>query len=94
MLTGPWAINVRTKEPYQPGLGPHTETLTVSVAMGDLAAMNPDTYAAHDLGVPYADGSRQKCDLCLGGPPSWVALLQEPLQAKGFLRWALLGSNQ
>lgn len=65
------AINMRSKVPYQTGLGPHTEAATVSMVMNELAATTPDTYAAHKVGVPYADGSRQKCDLCLGKPPSW-----------------------
>jgi hypothetical protein len=56
---------------YQPGLGPHTEPLTVALVMAELAAAWPERYAAHQLGVPYADGTRQACDLCLGRPPAW-----------------------
>jgi hypothetical protein len=28
-------------------------------------------YTQFSLGVPYADGSRQSCDLCLGTHPAW-----------------------
>ena len=56
---------------YQPGLGPHTEPLTVALVMAELAAAWPERYTAHKRGVPYADGTRQACDLCLGRPPGW-----------------------
>ena len=56
---------------YQPGLGPHTEPLTVALVMAELAAAWPDRYAAHKRGVPYAEGTRQACDLRLGAPPAW-----------------------
>jgi hypothetical protein len=67
----PQALNVRTNEPYQPGIGPHTEASTVAFVMKELVAALPDRYAAHKLSVPYPDGSRQRCDLCLGRPPLW-----------------------
>jgi hypothetical protein len=56
---------------YQPGLGPHTEPLTVALVTAELAAAWPERYAAHKRGVPYVDGTRQACDLCLGRPPGW-----------------------
>jgi hypothetical protein len=56
---------------YQPGLGPHTEPLTVALVIAELAAAWPERYGAHQLGVPYADDTPQKCDLCLGDLPGW-----------------------
>lgn len=67
----PQAVNQRSKVPYQPGIGPHTEAGTVALVMGELATTNPHMYASHALGVPYPGASRQKCDLCLGTSPSW-----------------------
>lgn len=67
----PQAVNQRSKEAYQPGIGPHTEAGTVALVMHELARTKPNTYASHSLGVPYPGASRQKCDLCLGAPLSW-----------------------
>ncbi len=67
----PIAVNQRSKRPYQPGLGPHSEAATVKLVMDELVADWPARYGHHEVGVPYADGSRQKCDLCLGIDPEW-----------------------
>jgi len=68
----PQAVNVRSKEPFQPGIGPHSEAQTVELVMTELAALKASTYASSfELGVPYPEASRQKCDLCLGRPGSW-----------------------
>ena len=32
---------------------------------------HPGRYDKLSLGVPYGDGTRQACDLCLGEPPDW-----------------------
>jgi hypothetical protein len=68
----PVAVNVRSKAAYQPGIGPHTEAQTVRLVMASLAASEPGVYGDYRLGVPYGDGSRQSCDLCLGQPPGEV----------------------
>lgn len=68
----PVAINQRSGVSFQPGIGPHTEANTVRLVFSDLASMFRDVYADHSLGVPYGDGSRQSCDLCLGHAPSWA----------------------
>ena len=39
--------------------------------MTHLAKDDPARYAAYGLGVPYADGTRQACDVCLGSPTPW-----------------------
>jgi hypothetical protein len=33
-----------------------------------LADADPQRYGSYRLGVPYGDGTRQTCDLCLGAP--------------------------
>ena len=67
----PVASSSRTGASYQPGIGPHTETQTVKLVMGYLGSAAPLRYAYCRLGVPYAYGTRQACDVCLGGPGPW-----------------------
>ena len=49
------ATGARTGTAYQPGIEPHPETQVLAL-MTD---------------VPYPGASRQKCDLCIGGPWAW-----------------------
>src|SRR3990172_13444865 len=67
----PVAVNARRKIAFQAGIGPHSETETVKLVMIELAALTPEAYRQYRIGVPYPEKSRQKCDLCLGKPPSW-----------------------
>ena len=67
----PVASNARTGASYQPGIGPHTEAQTIRLVMAHLADADPERYASYKLGVPYADGTRQACDVCLDGPAPW-----------------------
>jgi hypothetical protein len=67
----PVASSSRTGASYRPGIGPHTETQTIKLVMAHLAGAAPRRYASYRLGVPYADGTRQACDVCLGGPAPW-----------------------
>lgn len=67
----PVAVSSRTGAGYQPGIGPHTEAQTVKLVMARLAANNPARYGTAKLAVPYGDGTRQACDVCLGHPPLW-----------------------
>ncbi len=67
----PVAVNVRTKVAFQPGIGPHTEAQTVKLTMEQMAVAQPGRYDKFRLGVPYEDGTRQACDLCLGESPDW-----------------------
>jgi len=67
----PQAANARTGEPYQPGIGPHPETHAVALIATELARRDPIYQDRIHLGVPYQDGSRQKCDLCIGTPAQW-----------------------
>jgi hypothetical protein len=68
----PQAANARTGALYQPGIGPHTETAAVALIAEDLVTLSPERYSGRvRLGVSYPSGSREKCDLCIGTPPSW-----------------------
>ena len=68
--THPVALNQRTGVPYQPGIGPHTESLTTKLVVEKLAERD-HFWASNRLGVSYGDGSRQACDLCLGTEGAW-----------------------
>lgn len=61
----PVAVNQRTGAAYQPGIGPHAETLTTRLVVECLSASKP-AWKEYQLGVGYSDGSRQACDLCVG----------------------------
>ena len=37
----------------------------------DELVMLDGAYAEHSFDVPYPDALRQRCDWCLGSPPSW-----------------------
>ncbi len=67
----PVAVNVRTKVAFQPGIGPHTEAQTVKLTMAQMLLAHPGRYDKFKLGVPYEDGTRQACDLCVGESPDW-----------------------
>ena len=67
----PIASSSRTGASYQPGIGPHTEAQTIKLVITYLADADPQRYDSYRLGVPYADGTRQACDVCLGDPGSW-----------------------
>lgn len=66
----PVAINQRSKEPFQPGIGPHTESAATALVMTELAEAKPGLYEQHTLNVPYKN-ARKKCDVCLGTSPDW-----------------------
>ncbi|MFI6757986.1 hypothetical protein ACIBF5_02400 [Micromonospora sp. NPDC050417] len=59
-----------TKRTYQPGIGPHTEQDTIKLVLNELADLSPG-YRKDGLNVRYPGTSRQRCDWCLGEPPSW-----------------------
>ena len=67
----PVASSSRTGASYRPGIGPHTEAQTIKLVMAQLAEADPPRYSSYRLGVPYADGTGQACDVCLGSPASW-----------------------
>jgi hypothetical protein len=65
----PQAVSARGRT-YQPGIGPHSEQRTIELVTHELAGLSP-VYRPHSLDVPYPTGRRQRCDWCLGSPPSW-----------------------
>lgn len=68
----PQAINVRSKKPFQPGIGPHSEAQTVEMVTSEMAAAFPDSYRNMiSTGVAYSDLPRQKCDFCIGSQDHW-----------------------
>jgi hypothetical protein len=68
----PQAINVRSKKPFQPGIGPHTESETVALAISEMRSIDPLGYDRRlHTGVPYPDNPRQKCDVCVGLKRPW-----------------------
>jgi hypothetical protein len=67
----PVARSHRSGMPYKPGIGPHTEAQTIKSIMGYLAEADRHHFGSYQLGVPYGDGTRQTCDLCLGSPRQW-----------------------
>lgn len=68
----PVALNARSKEPYQPGIGPHPESQTVDLVLNEIQTVYPDKYSGNiSIGVPYPDAPRQKCDFCIGVGPDW-----------------------
>jgi hypothetical protein len=67
---GPQAVGSRTGQPYQAGIGPHTEGQTIRLVMNELLTLDT-AYTAYAFDVAYPGASRQRCDWCLGSPPSW-----------------------
>jgi len=66
----PRATNRRSGTLYQEGIGPHSESSTISLAV---TAAEHESLAAAAREVPYADASRNRCDLVIGaGFDSWA----------------------
>ncbi|RRJ66071.1 hypothetical protein EHV15_26520 [Paenibacillus oralis] len=68
----PQAINQRSKEKYQPGIGPHTESDTTKLVFDLVSeATNSKYFNKIHYNVPYINNPRQKCDLCIGHDSHW-----------------------
>jgi hypothetical protein len=68
----PVAVNVRSKEAFRPGIGPHSEARTVELVADQMRALHAARYSGRvSTSVPYPDITRQKCDLCVGAAPNW-----------------------
>jgi len=68
----PQAINIRSKECFQEGIGPHSEGQTVELVAKEFRLLAPELYNDFLVtGVPYPDFPRQKCDLCIGTQHEW-----------------------
>jgi len=68
----PQAVNIRSKEPFQAGIGPHSEAQVVKLVTDEMVVYQPQLYEGSvSIGVPYPESPRQKCDLCVGDPSEW-----------------------
>lgn len=67
----PRAVNVRSKQPYQIGLGPHTEARTVALVLEEMRVAHGSRYESCVSEVPYVGAPRKKCDLCWGEAPDY-----------------------
>jgi hypothetical protein len=65
----PQAVST-TGRTYEPGIGPHSEQRAIKLVTHALAHLD-GIYESYSLDVPYPAGRRQRCDWCLGTPPSW-----------------------
>ena len=59
----PVAVNQRTGQPFQAGIGPHSEAQTLRLTLTEMQKIHPAKYNCIEFDVPYPNGSRQKCDL-------------------------------
>jgi hypothetical protein len=76
----PVAVNSRSKVPFQPGIGPHSESQTVELIRGELESGQPETYQMRiATAVRYPEAPRQRCDLCIGEPRSWTWAIEVKL---------------
>jgi len=62
----PVATNARSGAAYQPGLGPHSESKALSLAIYELELSDSKLAAAISREVPYPNERRRKCDLVVG----------------------------
>lgn len=70
---GPQAMNSRSGQLFQKGIGPHTETMTTSLVFSQLCKMFPNKYENKvHFNIPYATNKRLKCDLCIGNVDEWT----------------------
>lgn len=68
----PQAINARSKKPFKPGIGPHSESATIELVCHELERAYPAKYQDRlATSIPYPGNRKQKCDLCFGKQPSW-----------------------
>jgi hypothetical protein len=68
----PQAKSHRGDRVYQPGIGPHTESQTVDLVLGELRKHSPELYQQAKSSVPYPKLKRQRCDLMIpNGSENW-----------------------
>lgn len=53
------------KKSYRPGLGPHSESTTVTLVLEQMAIADPQTYSALAREIPYPTDPLKKCDLSI-----------------------------
>lgn len=65
----PIGVSKRSGIAYQPGIGPHTESDTITLALGEVAdGLSCDVQRE----VRYPSTGRSKCDVILGTPTEWA----------------------
>lgn len=72
-MQGPVALGARSRQPYLPGIGPHSEseTITLAIEHGPFARLRSADYARRE--VSYPSVARTKCDIVVDqGPNSWA----------------------
>lgn len=70
---GPTALSKRSGTPYQPGIGPHTEGETVTLALN---ALPVGQLPPLEREVPYPRVARSRCDVVFGGQQPWAIELK------------------
>jgi hypothetical protein len=70
------AVGARTGRAYQPGIGPHSESEAIKLVADELAAL---TVCMQHMPSTCLIASRQRCDWCLGSPPSWDCAIEAKL---------------
>lgn len=68
----PIAVNSRTGEHFQPGIGPHPEAAAIELIADELRSI--DGFRRIAIAVPYPESPRKKCDLCVleGDTDGWA----------------------
>ena len=59
----PIATNKRSGKAFQPGIGPHSEPQTLDLVFAEMRAAHPERYGQVEVGIPYPEEPRKKCDL-------------------------------
>jgi hypothetical protein len=68
----PTAAPSRSGRTYRPGIGPHTERETITLAMAAWSPMLPPFRRE----VPYPSNPRTRCDVVVDGTPGWAIELK------------------
>jgi hypothetical protein len=55
----PTALSYRTRAPYQPGIGPHTEAATLNPVAQEMRLLDPSCYSQMIENVSYPNLPRQ-----------------------------------
>jgi hypothetical protein len=68
----PTALGHRSGVPYQSGIGPHTESATLSLVAQELKLLDQNCYGQIIQNVAYPNLPRQKCDWSIkAGQQTW-----------------------
>src|SRR5690348_9215926 len=79
----PVATNKRSGIAFEPGLGPHSETETLTLVLNAAQRACPCWYLQVSMSVPYPTNPRQKCDARIRTPDGLLFLEAKLLRLKG-----------